>query len=138
MSILTELKKLTKKKNATVVSQALPDSLDGSGSGGDSSGGGANVLMLYIGEKDGDTWAYKNPECTEEYTSYDEAKAAINAASILKLKAEDDSFVYPVAAGARIEDNREFVAVASLNDESVGAIYLWCRYTGPGDPVAPY
>lgn len=102
---------------------------------GGGGGGGANVLTLYLGNKGSNAWAYKNPECTEEYTSYDEAKAAINAASILKLKAEDDNFVYPVAAGAHIEDNREFVAVASLNDESVDTIYLWYRYTGPGDPI---
>lgn len=60
MSILTELKKLTKKKNATVVSQALPDSLDGDGSG--SSGDGDPVIVditkisSQLGTWSGATW----------------------------------------------------------------------------------
>lgn len=83
MSILTELKKLTKKKNATVVSQALPDSLDGSGSG--SGGGGANVLTLYSNNiGDGGT-AYKNSECTEYYQSFSEAFDAMNNADIIRV-----------------------------------------------------
>ena len=80
MSILTELKKLTKKKNATVVSQALPDSLDGSGSGG----GGANVLTLYLGEEESRTWAYKDPERTEKYATYEEALNAVKSVDVIK------------------------------------------------------
>lgn len=82
MSILTELKKLTKKKNATVVSQALPDSLDGSGSGG------ANVLTLYVANVNTSSpaKAFKDHELTERYVSFDEAANAVRGASSIKVE----------------------------------------------------
>lgn len=46
-------------------------------------GGGANVLTLYAGQKDNRAWCYKNPERTEEYESYDEAKSALENADAI-------------------------------------------------------
>ena len=47
------------------------------------SGGGANVLTLYSNNISTGNKAYKNPECTEQYTSYNEAfNAILNADKI--------------------------------------------------------
>lgn len=84
MSILTELKKLTKKKNATVVSQALPDSLDGSGSGG----GSGNALTLYVANvtTSSSAKAFKDRDRTEGYASFVEAANAVRGASSIKVE----------------------------------------------------
>lgn len=126
MSILTELKKLTKKKNATVVSQALPDSLDGSGSGG-----GANVLTLYAEQQGQTFWAYKDPEHTQEYISYDEALAAVSNAGIIKvvidLRRERCIVRYPDRVSAVISNGGEYVTLDSFdgNDKDPVQFYLW-------------
>lgn len=130
MSILTELKKLTKKKNATVVSQALPDSLDGSGS----SGGGANVLTLYGGQNGETLWVYKDPECTQEYASYDEAFAAIKVASMIKIvMVESDTqneYFYPSNASAYNEGAESVYVSVYTGANGLVDAYLWRQESG--------
>lgn len=66
--------------------------------GGSIPGGGANVLTLYAGMKDGTTpWAYKNQERTEEYESYEEALDAVRSADVIKLDnsvPESDNIIF--------------------------------------------
>jgi len=51
------------------------------------SGGGTNVLTLYFSEPvDGRIYAYKDSDLTEGYTSYAEARDALEAADTIKLK----------------------------------------------------
>jgi len=47
-------------------------------------GGGANVLTLYLGREESTTWAYKDPECTEKYATYEEALNAVKNADVIK------------------------------------------------------
>ena len=79
-TIAGKLRKLF-SNNKQTIEPAIGDSIPGGG-------GGGNVLTLYSGEKYGLTWCYKDPECTDEYSSYQEAKDALENAGAINLISE--------------------------------------------------
>lgn len=83
-------------------------------SGGSSGGGGANVLTLYLGEKDGMPWAYKDEEHTEEYATAEEAENALNNAIIIKCVTEYDvAFASKIIASGGV-----YVTIVEVNSVS--------------------
>lgn len=87
------------------------------GSGG---GGGANVLTLYLGEKEVSEqesiwWCYKNPEHTEEYESYEEAEVAVKNAGIIEIIQDSvggEEVFYPIS---KLTVNGDFGERVSVN-----------------------
>lgn len=115
-TIAGKLRKLF-NNNKQTIEPAIGDSIPG--------GGGTNVLTLYLGVKPGDfdAWCYKDPECTEEYASYEEAKAAVDGAIAIKLVRGTD-------------DNKHMYipfAVYQVNNEDVLSIVLYYRVNGDGE-----
>lgn len=104
----------------------LNEIAENGGSGG--GGGGVNVLTLYMGTKDGVDWAYKDPERTEEYATYDEAYSALNDADVVTIipQVSSSSPVIKIFGGygwAIVPGNGEGL-VAVVNADR-GPVYLW-------------
>ena len=132
-TIAGKLRKLF-SNNKQTIEPAIGDSIPGG------SGGGANVLTLYFGEKDGSPWAYKNSECTEEYTSYEEAKSAVKNSDIIEV-CFSDIIIAEVNVGYAIGKYAEDtpfggknVGVAIFTDELVNvSLYRDEGPVGPGE-----
>jgi hypothetical protein len=115
MSILSELKKLTGKNNATVVSEALPDSF--------SSGGGAKVLTLYANSQGGTIFAFKDEDCTEGY-NYAEAETALKEADVIKV------YMYDSYLGLNCQFFPYKVTLRYGSEDDYNATVYCINYTG--------
>jgi hypothetical protein len=98
-------------------------------------GSGANVLTLYAGQKGRESWVYKNPERTEEYASYEEAKNAVKNADVITILMPDGgeySKIYPTAIGQGSIPEGSWVCAVCVTSDATVVCYLWSDLPSSG------
>lgn len=109
-------------------------------SGGGGGGGGANILTLYVNSLSSDpSKAYKNPECTEEYESYNEASDALRNADIIQIVDKTESspeggyyvFTALSKAAAQMSEAMSMVIVTISTMTATLRVALWYTASEP-------